>query len=155
MRPLQQILLADTVLARWTGRLQREHALLQLVQRELPQALAAHVGAASAEAQELTLGATSGAAAALLRQRSPALLEALKRSGWQFSGIRVCVQARSAGDRTKKVPGKQIDAVSAARLKAHARKIPDPALAEALLRLAEIGARRGSDDDASDEDILA
>lgn len=153
MRPLQQILLSDTVLARWTGRLQREHALLQLVQRELPQALAAHVGAASAEAQELTLGATSGAAAALLRQRSPALLEALKRSGWQFSGIRVCVQARSAGDRTKKVLAKQIDAVSAARLKARARKIPDPALAEALLHLAEIGARRGSDDDPSDEDI--
>lgn len=153
MRPLQQILLADTVLARWTGRLQREHALLQLVQRELPQALAAHVGAVSAEAQELTLGATSGAAAALLRQRSPALLEALKRSGWQFSGIRVCVQARSAGDRPKKVAAKQLDAVSAARLKARARKISDPALAEALLHLAEVGARRGSDDDPSDDDI--
>jgi hypothetical protein len=65
------------------------------------------------------------------------------------------VQARSAGDRTKKVPAKQIDAVSAARLKTRARKISDPALAEALLRLAEIGARRGSDDDPSDADILA
>jgi len=153
MRPLQQILLADTVLAQWTGRLQRELALLQLVQRELPQALAAHVGAVSAVAQDLSLVATSGAAAALLRQRSPALLEALKRSGWQFSGIRVCVQARSAANRTKKVQAKQIDAMSAARLKACAREISDPELAEALLRLAGAGAHRGSDDDPSDDDI--
>jgi hypothetical protein len=155
MRPLQQILLADATLVRWTGRLQREHTLLQLVRRELPQALAAHVGAVSAETQELSLVATSGAAAALLRQRSPALLEALKRSGWEFIGIRVGVQARPAAGQTKKLPAKQIDALSAAQLKASARKLSDPALAEALLRLASAGVRRSSDDDPSDEDIDA
>jgi len=125
---------------------------LQLIQRELPQALAAHVGAARAEIQELVLVTSGGAAATLLRQRSPALLEALKRSGWQFSGIRVCVQARSASRRPEKSSPKQLDAISAARLKAAARSLSDPLLATALLRIADARARRGSDDDPSDED---
>jgi hypothetical protein len=126
---------------------------LQLVQRELPQALAAHVGAARAEAQELILVASGGAAAALLRQRSPALLDRLSRSGWQFSGIRVGVQARSASRSSEKSPPKQLDAISAARLAAAARKLSDTPLSEALLRIARAGARRGSDDDPLDEEF--
>jgi hypothetical protein len=153
LRPLQQILSADAALARWAERRQRERTLLQLVQRELPQALAAHVGAARAEAQELVLVASGGAAAALLRQRSPALVEALKRSGWQFSGIRVGVQARSASRPQTKSSPKQLDAISAARLTVAARKLSDPLLSEALLRIADAGARRGSDDDPLDEDF--
>jgi hypothetical protein len=149
---LRQILLADAALAQLAERRQREHTVLQLVQRELPQALAAHVSTVSAEAQELSLVATSGAAAALLRQRAPTLLGALNRSGRQFTVIHVCVQARSASSRTEKRPIKQIDAVSAARLRARARKLPDPALSEALLRLASSCRRRDSDDDPSDTD---
>jgi hypothetical protein len=153
LRPLQQILSADMALTQWTERRQRELALLQLVQRELPQALAAHVGAARAEAQELVLVASSGAAATLLRQRSPALVEILKRSGWQFSGIRVCVQARSAHRPPGKSPPKQLDAISAARLKSAARKLSDPLLSDALRRIADAGSRRSSDHDPSDEDV--
>jgi len=151
LRPLQQILSADAAIAKWTERRQRERTLLQLVQ--LPQALAAHVGAARAEAQELVLVASGGAAAALLRQRSPALLEALKRSGWEFNGIRVGVQARSASRPQKKSLPKQLDAISAARLTAAARKLSDPLLSEALRRIADARARRGSDDDPLDQDV--
>src|SRR5215471_20813069 len=152
MRPLQQILLADTVLARWTGRLQHEQALLQLVQRELPQALAAHVGAVSAEAQELTLGATSGAAAALLRQRIPPLLTALEHNGMKFTVIRVRVQARSARAKDEKTMIKQMDAMTAARLKVRARKLSDPALRDALMRLANAGGSPIPDDDPAGEE---
>jgi len=144
---LRQILAADAALARWAERQQRERAVLQLVQRELPQALAAHVGAASAGAQELVLSATGGAAAALLRQRIPALLVALEHSGWKFTVIRVRVQARSARREPPKSLAKQIDAISAARLKARARQLADPSLQAALVRLANAGARNVPDDD--------
>jgi len=149
---LRQILTADAALARWTERQQRERAVLQLVQRELPQALAAHVGTASAGAQELILIATGGAAAALLRQRVPALQEALERSGWKFTVIRVRVQARPPRSGAEKVLPKQIDAVTAARLSARARRLADPALRDALLRLAKGCAHRIPDDDPSGEE---
>jgi len=149
---LRQILAADAALARWTERQQREIAVLQLVQRELPHALAAHVGAASAGAQELVLSATGGAAAALLRQRVPTLLVALERGGWKFTVIRVRVQARSALREPPKILAKQIDAITAARLKARARRLEDPALRDALVRLANASARAIPDDDPSGEE---
>ncbi|HTP48666.1 MAG TPA: DciA family protein [Casimicrobiaceae bacterium] len=136
MRPLRQILVGEAALSRWTERRQREHALLQLVQRELPKTLTPHVGAVVAGAQELTLIATSGAAAALLRQHAPTLLAALQHGGCKFTVIRIRVQARSAPPRPAKALPKQIDRDTAARLTAAARKLEDPALREALLRLA-------------------
>ena len=152
MRPLRQILTADAALARWTERQQRDRAVLQLIKRELPQALAAHVGAASAEAQELILVATSGAAAALLRQRIPPLQTALEHSGMKFTVIRVRVQARSARTKAEKILAKQMDPMTAARLKARARKLTDPALRDALTRLASAGGRRLPDDDPAGEE---
>jgi len=89
-----------------------------------------------AGAQELTLIATSGAAAALLRQHAPTLLAALQHGGCKFTVIRIRVQARSAPPRPAKALPKQIDRDTAARLTAAARKLEDPALREALLRLA-------------------
>jgi hypothetical protein len=133
---LRQILVGEAALSRWTERRQREHALLQLVQRELPTTLAPHVGAVIAGAQELILIATGGAAAALLRQRTPTLLVALEHGGWKFTVIRVRVQARSASEHSAKALPKQIDMGTAARLRAAARKLRDPALRKALLRLA-------------------
>ena len=152
MRPLRQILAADAALARWTERQQRDRAVLQLIQRELPQALAAHVGAASAEAQELILVATSGAAAALLRQRIPPLLTALEHNGMKFTVIRVRVQVRSARVKDAKTLIKQMDAMTAARLKGRARKLADPALRDALIRLANAGGSPIPDDDPAGEE---
>jgi len=89
-----------------------------------------------AGAQELTLIATSGAAAALLRQHVPTLLAALQHGGCKFTVIRIRVQARSAPARPAKALPKQINRDTAARLTTAARKLEDPALREALLRLA-------------------
>ena len=61
--------------------------------------------------------------------------------------------ARSAFRPQKKSLPKQLDAISAARLTAAARKLSDPLLSEALLRIADAGARRGSDDDPLDQDF--
>ena len=44
---------------------------------------------------QLELAADAGAIAAIVRQRSAELLTALKREGWEFTGIRVRVQVRS------------------------------------------------------------
>jgi len=136
MRPIRQILAAEPALTRWLDRQQHDHAVLQQVKRALPPALAAHVEAADAGSQQLVLAATGGAAAALLRQRVPELLQALEREGWKFTGIRIRVQPRSAGGSPEKNLSKQIDAVSAATLTARAQALADPALREALLRLA-------------------
>ena len=144
MRPMRQILAAEPALARWLDRQQHEHAIVQQVKRALPPALAAHVEAADTGSQQLVLATTSGAAAALLRQHAPALLQALEREGWKFTGIRVRVQPRSAGRSFEKNISKQVDAISLAKLKARAGALADPALRKAVLRLAERAACRTS-----------
>ena len=136
MRSLQQILAKESVLAEWLARHRHELGLEQRVRSTLPPALAAQIGVAAAAAPELVLTAASGAAAALLRQRVPEILEALQREGWKFTGIRVRVQVRSAPARTMKKAAKQIDSRSAARLQALASALDDPALKAALQRLA-------------------
>ena len=137
MRPLRHILSAETALSKFLDRRRRELAILQHVQRNLPPALAARVGIAAADPPELTLLAASGAAGALLRQRVPDLVEKLAGEGWQFTGIRVHVQARSLVGRTQKKVAKHMDRLSAAALRAHAEQLTDPGLAAALRRLAD------------------
>jgi len=141
---MRQILAAEPALADWLDRQRREHTVLQQVKRALPPALAAHVEAADAGSQQLVLATAGGAAAALLRQRAPALLQTLEREGLKFTGIRIRVQPRSAARPTGKGLSKQIDAVSAAKLHARALTLADPALREALLRLADRAAARPS-----------
>jgi hypothetical protein len=149
---LLQILSADATLARWTDRQRREHIILERLRSGLPPALARHIEAASATAEELTLITTSGASAALLRQRGPALLAALDQAGWKFTVIKVRVQARSArGEIEKSVP-KQIDARSAARLRAGARELADPRLRAAINRLASAHGRTASREDPDGDD---
>jgi len=144
---LRQILVGEATLSRWAERRQREHAVLQLVQRELPKTLVPHLGAVVAGTTELILIATGGAAAALLRQRVPALLAALEHGGWKFTVIRVRVQARPAPRVSAKTLPKQIDTRVAARLRAAAGKLEDPALRNALLRLANAGVPSAADED--------
>jgi hypothetical protein len=143
MRKLQHILSGETEFGDLLARRSRELALERHVHTALPAALAACVGVADARSEELVLHVPSGAAGALLRQRSPQLLAALAREGWKFTGIRVRVQVRSA--QPKRNPdSKQIDNASTERLEALAAQLGDAPLAQALRRLARSGSPLGS-----------
>ena len=146
MRPLRNILSTEAALAGLLDRRVRELALLDLLRKTLPPALAAQTGVVSASAPELVLSAASGAAATLLRHRGHELVETLSREGWKFTGIRIRVQARHNRADRSKVHAKQIDEKSAAALRAGADRVADPKLAAALRRLAN-SARSGSADE--------
>jgi hypothetical protein len=147
MRLLGQVLETEATLADLQRRRERELRLQLLLQRGLPPALAAHVSVADARSQELELAAASGAAAALLRQRTPDLLRKLAGEGWEFTGIKVRVQARPAERNPAKVPKKQLDEAAVRTLETLASRLGDAPLAVALRRLARrAGHRTGSDD---------
>jgi hypothetical protein len=137
MRPLRQILSAESTLASFLDRRQREVAVLQRIRDSLPPALAAQVGVIDARPPELALIAATGAAAGLIRQRVPALVITLQRAGWEFTGIQVRVQARPGWATARKIVAKQLDTASATALRAHAGELADPVLAAALRRLAD------------------
>jgi hypothetical protein len=136
MRRLQQILTGESVLAELLKRRQHELALEERVKQVLPPTLAAHVAVADGRSPELVLAAASGAAAALVRQRVPDVLRALAHEGWQFTGIRVRVQARPAPRSSANIVTKQIDVAAAAKLRAVAAALGDTGLSAALTRLA-------------------
>src|ERR1700756_3967683 len=123
MHPLRHILAAEALLAGFLDRRRRELTLLDRVRKSLPPALAAQTGVGDASAPELTLSAASGAVAALLRHRTPELLETLTREGWKFTGIRVRVQARHNRAQRSNVHAKQIDNESAAALRSGANRV--------------------------------
>jgi hypothetical protein len=104
-----------------------------------------------ARSAELELGAASGAAAAMLRQHAPELRSALAREGWEFTGIRVRVQARLARESVPKSPKKQLDNASAATLLTLAAELGESPLAQALRRLARM--RAGTDSDGRNESL--
>ena len=136
MRRLQQIMTGESVMAELLKRRQHENALEARIKRALPSSLATCISVADSRAPELALAATSGAAAALLRQRAPDLLRVLLADGWEFTGIRVRVQARQKASSQVNFVKKQLDAATAARLIATARAVGDSPLANALMRLA-------------------
>jgi hypothetical protein len=144
MRPLRQILSAESTLAGFLDRRQREVAVLQSIRDSLPPALAAQVSVLDARLPELALVAATGAAAGLLRQRVPALLNTLQRAGWEFTGIQVRVQARPGWGASHKTIAKQLDTASATTLRARATTLADPELANALRRLADQAGEAGS-----------
>ena len=90
----QRILRSDATLAGWAARRDREEALAGIVRRHLPRPLALRIRIAEDRNGQLELAADAGAVAAIVRQRSAELLTALKREGWEFTGIRVRVQVR-------------------------------------------------------------
>lgn len=139
MRSLRHILSAETTLAGFLDRRRTELAILEHIRRNLPPTLAAQVRIAAAQPPELALLAGSGAAAALLRQRIPDLVEKLAREGWQFTGIRIRVQPLPSAEAPNINNVKQLDSRSVAALRAHAVRLADPGLADALRRLADCG----------------
>jgi hypothetical protein len=151
MRRLHQVLKGEPTLDDLLQRHRREAVLQDRVHRALPPALAKHVAVIDARSAELELGAASGAAAALLRQHAPELRNALAREGWEFTGIRVRVQARLARESLPKVPKKQLDNASAATLLTLAAKLGESPLAHALRRLARM--RAGTHSDGRNESL--
>jgi hypothetical protein len=135
MRRLQQIMSGESLMAELLARRNQEQALEARVRRALPPSLATFVAVADGRSSELALSTTSGAAAALLRQRIPDLLRALEAEGCEFTGIRVRVQARSATTSGTISSKKQIDAPAMAHLRATATALGDSPLAAALHRL--------------------
>jgi hypothetical protein len=146
MRSLRDVLSAEAALAGMLDRRRRELAVLDHLQKALPPALVPRISVADATRPELVLSVPTGAAATLVRHRAPELLETLARRGWKFTGIRVRVQARSAGGNRSKVYAKQMDARAAAVIRQGAEAIADPELATALRRLADRGTEASEDE---------
>ena len=150
MRRLHQILKGESTFDDLLQRHRREAALQDRVHQALPPALAKHVAVIDARSAELELGAASGAAAALLRQRAPELRTALAREGFEFTGIRVRVQARLAREPVQNPPKKQLDNASVTTLLTLAAEIGESPLARALRRLASARTRADLVGDAAD-----
>jgi hypothetical protein len=131
---LRQILNADPTVAGWDARRHREATLTSLVRRQLPRPLADRVRVVDAEGHELQLAVEAGAIAAIVRQRTPDLVAALQRDGWQFTGIRVRVQVRAAPPVQHKVDLNQPDKESLRPLAGLARNLPAGPLKTALAR---------------------
>jgi len=135
-RPLALIVTEDATLAAWHARLQRENLLTAIVRRHLPRALADRVRVAETGLGTLTLAVAAGAVAAVIRQRTPDLLNGLRREGWDFTELRLRVQvgvARREEDRPLSVQRPRFDAAPLHRL---ARSLSDGPLKRAVLNLA-------------------
>ena len=133
-QPLERILRADSTLAGWTARRDREMALAGIVRRHLPRPLAPRVRVSGEPNGQLELAADAGAVAAIVRQQSAELLTALKREGWQFTGIRVRVQVRSDPLPRRKILPNPIDRQLLQPLAQLARTLPASPLKASLER---------------------
>jgi hypothetical protein len=133
---LAQVFERDATLAGWSERARIEARLTALLRAQLPRAVAPHVRVAGVDAKCLQLAAGAGAIAAVLRQRAPDLLAALRREGLDFTEIRVRVQvAGNAPTRTKTVLN-QVDASNAGSLFDLAERLSDGPLRRSLARWA-------------------
>ena len=133
-QPFQRILRSDATLAAWAARRDREEALAGIVRRHLPRPLALRVRIAEERDGQLELAADAGAVAAIVRQRSAELLTALKREGWEFTGIRVRVQVRVDPVLHRKALANPLDRSALQPLAKLARTLPAGPLKAALDR---------------------
>jgi hypothetical protein len=92
LTPLHRVLDADPTLASWNQRRLHEEALLRAVRRTLPRPVAERLHVVDGRGATLELGTTAGSIASVVRQRGPNIIAALRREGWQFSGIHLRVQ---------------------------------------------------------------
>ena len=133
-QPLERILRADATLAGWAQRRDREVALAGIVRRHLPRPLALRIRVAEERNRQLELAADVGAVAAIVRQRSAELLTALKREGWEFTGIRVRVQVRTDAPPPRKTLANPVDRSLLQPLAQLARTLPAGPLKSSLER---------------------
>ena len=133
-QPIQRILRTDATLADWAARRDREEVLAGIVRRHLPRPIATRVRIAEERNGQLEIAVDAGAVAAMVRQRSAELLNALTREGWKFTGIRVRVQVRAEPVPQQKPLANPVDRSALQPLSALARTLPDGPLRTALLR---------------------
>jgi hypothetical protein len=133
-QPLQRILRSDATLAGWSARRDREEVLAAIVRRHLPRPLALRIRRAEERDLQLELVADAGAVAAIVRQRSAELLSALKREGWEFTGIRVRVQVGNEPVPSRKPLANPVDRSALQPLSTLARALPPGPLKTALER---------------------
>ncbi len=134
-RTLATIVGHDPLLAQWQRRADRDQAILRVLRRVLPVALAHGIGVRDAGSAELALVTPSGAAAAVLRQRGPDLLPALAREGLEFTAIKVVVQPRPAVEKPKKSISFQWDNDATTAFSALRDRLPEGPLKEAVAQL--------------------
>ena len=132
---LQRIVAEDPVLAAWDDRRRREAALTIAIRRELPRQLAARVRVVESQNATLELVADSGAVAAAVRQRLPAVTAQLASDGREFTGMRVRVQVRADAVPAAKMPSKQLDKSSVTELARLADSLRAGPLKKSLDRL--------------------
>ena len=134
-QPLSRILAADPAIAEWEARRRRDQSLAAAIRRHLPRPLGEHLGVATSANDQLELTTGSGAVAALVRQRLPDLAVALRREGYEFTGIRVRVQVRASPGAKPKFVVNQPDRESLRPLAELARALPAGSLKASLARL--------------------
>lgn len=104
---LARILDSDAVVASWAARRRQDERIDAALCRLLPRQLASRLRIADATGAELVLSADIGAVAAMLRQRAPDLIAALRDAGFQFDAIRVRVKPHlpaTSGTKRSAVP---------------------------------------------------
>jgi len=89
--------------------MQQEAALTAVIRRVVPRPLAERVRVADARGGVLELAVAAGAAATVIRQRTPDMTMALRREGWDFTEIRIRVQVRAAERSAEKSFYNQVD----------------------------------------------
>jgi hypothetical protein len=134
LTPLARILASDAQLAAWNARRQREAAILAVVRRALPRPVAERVYVQGGDGPALELSTPSGAIASVVRQKAPDLVAALRREGWEFSGIRLRVQPQADSPETRKSEPRQWDTASRRPLERLAGSLPDGPLKSAIGR---------------------
>jgi hypothetical protein len=135
LQPLARILTTDVLLSSWHDRMRREAHLTTAVRRLLPRALADRVRVAEVTPPMLQLAVAGGAAAAVVRQRTPDILAGLRREGCDFTELRVRVQVGSDPPQPHKSTSKHNVKVDTAPLRRLARGLPEGPLKEAVERL--------------------
>jgi len=135
LTPLARIVDADAQLASWNDRRRHEEALLRTLRRMLPRPVAERVFIADSQGDTLELSTSSGAVAAVVRQRAPDLLAALQREDCKFIRIRLRVQPRSTPPGPAKGLPRQWDSEMSRPLEGLAAGLPAGPLKAALGRL--------------------
>lgn len=134
LTPLNRIVDADAQLKSWNERRLREEALLRSVRRALPRPVAERVHLAEEQSGRLEVATSAGAIASVVRQHGPTILAALRREGWQFSGIAVRVQPRSMPLSLAKSLPRQWDSANRQAMDGLCARLPPGPLKTALLR---------------------
>jgi hypothetical protein len=133
-QPIKHVVAADATLAAWEARRHQEAALTGILTRLLPRSLAQRVRVVDGTGTELVIAADAGAIAAVVKQRIPDLLSALRHEASQYSSIRVRVQVRIDPVITTKSQSNHIDRSSIQPLAKLARELPDGPLKAALAK---------------------